>query len=231
MYLHFPIFYTYLDFGNPTFDRSYWYSIGALFRWQTLWGNLCFAVLLQTYLTTCAYGLQFVTILVIGLELEEMWIDPLQKSSSFSDFWSKRWNLSVHRALKGGVFKPVRRYFPKYIALVATFLASGLFHEWLIWVVFSPLPESSDCNTSICYQPTYGPAIAFFLFQAALISLEFWIGNHLKVYMGLIPGPLATLAVLCIGGSCAHWFSDAYCHSTFFVDSRVAYPFVRRFDQ
>ena len=186
-------------------------------------------VLFQIYLATCAFGLQMVTILVTGLQVEEMWVEPLSKSSSFSDFWSRRWNISIHTTLKRGVFLPVRKYCNKYIALLATFVASGLFHEWLVWISFSPT-KADNCPDGQCYQPPYGPATAFFLFQSFLIAMEFWLGAKLKSTMSVVPPQLATLLVICIGGTVAHWFSDAYVHSDFFLDSQVAYILVRRID-
>jgi predicted benzoate:H+ symporter BenE len=125
----------------------------------------------------------------------------------------------------------VRRHFPKYAALAATFLASGLFHEWLVWLTFSPLtvPSPGDtCLNASCFQPTYGPATAFFLFQAVLIAIEFCIGENVKVVTKPIPTPLATLLVICIGGSVTHWFSDGYVHSSFFLDAQVAFVAIKR---
>ena len=195
------------------------------------------AVFFQTYLATCAFGLQLVTILVTGLDVEEMWINPLSESTSFSDFWGRRWNLSVHNALKRGVFKPARRYFPKCIALGATFLASGLFHEWIVWLVFSPLSNdeqrfNEDCDAWKCYTPTYSPAVVFFMFQGFLISIEFLMSQQQKKLLrDNIPGSIATLLIICIGGSLAHFFSDAYVHSSFYVGACVAYPVIKPINQ
>ena len=131
LYLAYPDIF--IDFGVPltALEKANRYSIATIFQWRTLWHNLCFAFFFKTYMQTCGYGLQLMTILITGRQLEEMWIDPLSGSISFSDFWSRRWNQAVHRTLKRGVFLPVRRYAPKYVAILATFLASGIFHEWL----------------------------------------------------------------------------------------------------
>jgi hypothetical protein len=137
----------------------------------------------------------------------------------------------VHTTLKHGVYLPVRRFFPKYVALTATFLASGLFHEWLVWLTFSPVAEPSPggtCQNVSCFQPTYGPATAFFLFQAVLIAVEFFVGRNVKVVTNLIPTPLATILVICIGGSVAHWFSDGYVNSSFFLDAQVAFVTIKQ---
>ncbi|CAB9504739.1 long-chain-alcohol O-fatty-acyltransferase [Seminavis robusta] len=229
LYELFPDIFPQFGTGNE-FDKQAWYSWQEIFRWQRLWENLCFTVFFSIYLSTCAFGLQVFVMLFTGIQIEEMWVDPVSKSVSFSEFWARRWNLSVHTTLKRGVFKPVRRFFPKYVALASTFLASGLFHEWIVWLTFAPVFESisdarnkDSCPNASCFQPTYGPAIVFFLFQAMLIALEFLVGSHLKGFTDAIPTPLATLLVVCIGGSMAHWFSDGYVHSSFFLDAQVAY--------
>ena len=59
--------------------------------------------------------------------------NPLLKASSPSNFWSGRWNLVIHGALKRGVFKPVYNLSSsKLVAILVTFLASGLFHEFIL---------------------------------------------------------------------------------------------------
>lgn len=95
------------------------------------------------------------------------------------------------------------------------------------WVSFHPLADS-DCERISCFEPTYGPTTVFFLFQAILIALEFWLGKSTTRYTANIPRPIATLLVVCMGASMAHWFSEAYVHSRFFLDSRVAYILVKR---
>jgi hypothetical protein len=56
--------------------------------------------------------------------------NPMFLSKSPSDFWSRRWNLLIHRVLKGGVYKPIRKHFKSAaLASIAAFMASGAFHE------------------------------------------------------------------------------------------------------
>ena len=117
-----------------------------------------------------------------------------------------RWNLTVHGILKRGVYKPVRTRFSRFIASAATFMASGLFHEWLLSseylpciilytivpiltlndnflqmpssnvVVFYPDFEDGSCSP-LCYLPGYGRNTLFFLWNAFIISLEYAIGG------------------------------------------------------
>ncbi|MCL7025438.1 hypothetical protein MKW94_021494 [Papaver nudicaule] len=58
-------------------------------------------------------------------------------STSFQDFWGKRWNLMVSDILRQTVYKPVRHVFSRswgmYVAILATFTVSGLLHELLLF--------------------------------------------------------------------------------------------------
>jgi len=89
-----------------------------------------------------------------GVEQIPMMLNPVFESSSPSDFWGRRWNLvgetffhfifqfhsvcltiiflEVHGVLKRGVHKPVRAKYSRLTATVATFFASGIFHEWVL---------------------------------------------------------------------------------------------------
>lgn len=101
-----------------------------------LGNNFFGAIIFQSLLVTFGNGLRLITALLLGVETEEFMMNPVLKSSSPSDFWGKRWNLIIHYVLKGGVYKPVRKYFSKLIAAIAVFLTSGIFHEWMLSVIF-----------------------------------------------------------------------------------------------
>ena len=131
------------------------------------------------------------------------------------------------------MYLPVRRFCPKYVALMTTFVVSGLFHEWLVWLSFAPMADTAPrdrmtCRDGSCFQPTYGPATVFFLYQGGLIAVEFVLGKYLNGVTQAIPTQLATLIVICMGGSLAHWFSDGYIHSSFFLDAQVAFVVIKR---
>lgn len=99
---------------------------------------LCYSVLFQLYLTTFGYGLFTITSLC-GIQQGPMMLNPIFESTSPSDFWGRKWNMVVHGLLKRGVYKPLRSLshstIPKYsrfTASMAAFVASGVFHEWLL---------------------------------------------------------------------------------------------------
>ena len=118
----------YPDLEGPSLQDI---NIRIGFTPQQLINNASVAVLFQVYLTTFGYGLTFLASLC-GVQVTTMMLNPLFESTSPSDFWGRKWNMVVHGILKRGVYKPVRTKYPRFVASLATFTASGLFHEWLL---------------------------------------------------------------------------------------------------
>ena len=66
-----------------------------------------------------------------GVKMQEgMMKNPVLKASSPSDFWSGRWNLLVHGALKRGVFKPVYSLSSKLIAKTISYDVGVLYKNY-----------------------------------------------------------------------------------------------------
>ena len=192
-----------------------WYESSKL--WDlTYWkNNVLYALLFQLYLSTFGEGLLFITQFATGMKAQPIMDNPLFESSSPSDFWGRRWNLIIHQCLKDGVYKPVRsRGGSPALAVGAAFLASGLFHEWLLPAVFFDYPVA------------FGFTTLFFAWQGLLVSLESLMGDwKLFVRMGqTLPAPLRTLFVILLGVPLGHWFCDSYVRSDFFHQGSVAFP-------
>ncbi|KAI3866045.1 hypothetical protein MKX03_024744 [Papaver bracteatum] len=91
---------------------------------------------LELMLIVIAGSVQF----FLGLELEPQFNQPFL-STSLQDFWGKRWNLMVTGILRPTVYQPVQSIFmrivgkrcAKLIALLATFVVSGLMHELIVY--------------------------------------------------------------------------------------------------
>jgi len=67
-----------------------------------------------------------------GVSPEEAFLSPLLSSRSFKEAWGERWNLLVHSYLKSIVYKPLRRRGASATAAtLASFVASGLLHEYM----------------------------------------------------------------------------------------------------
>lgn len=174
------------------------------------------------YLTTYCEGLALAFAVATGYQTQPLMSNPLFGSKSPSDFWGRRWNLVVHTVLKNGVFKPVRRYFSKTTAVVAAFLASAAFHEWLLLAVFFPSSGQLDPGTGVCisscYTPTYGNALVFFLWQALLIAMEIMVGGSpiVQQLSKTLPQPVKTSLIIAMGIPLAHYFTEPYFRSGFF---------------
>jgi hypothetical protein len=190
-------------------------------------------VLFQLYLTTFCEGLDAATALVTGFESEPVMLNPVFESKTPTDFWSQRWNRLVHGVLKSGVYLPVRHFYkaPREMAVLATFLASGLFHEWLnhhVFAITDPKCYSMDHFSPACLTPTFGGSIGFMIWQAVLVALEWRIGNWLIFsYVAKMPS-VQSISIILIGLPLAHWFCEPYIRSDFFAHGQFAFPMILR---
>jgi Membrane bound O-acyl transferase family len=200
-----------------------WYAMDRFWTWQLYANSLLQALLFQMYLTTYCEGMALAFTGLSGCQTMPVMLNPLMESKSPLDFWGRRWNLLVHHVLKNGVFKPVRKYFcSPTVAVVATFVASGIFHEWLLWAIFTNTngqldPVTGECLSS-CYRPTHGSALLFFLWQAVLIALELMVGRTAFFrYLGkTLPQPIKTSLIVAMGLPIAHYFMEPYFECGFF---------------
>lgn len=115
-----------------------------------VWKLFCFLSL-----TTDAFSL---LLCLLHLQPQPMFRNPLLRSSSPRDFWGQRWNLLIHGLFKRTVYKPLlQNGFPQPVAVMSSFLVSGLFHEYVCGFISWP---SAGCN------------LLFFLTQAPFILLQ-----------------------------------------------------------
>ncbi|KAL3810513.1 hypothetical protein ACHAXA_005655 [Cyclostephanos tholiformis] len=203
-------------------------KLGTGFSRGQLINNTLVAILFQILLTTFGFGLSFLASLA-GVQLVPFMLNPIFESSSPSDFWGRRWNLVVHGILKRGVYKPIRSKYSRLVASVATFIVSGLFHEWLLSVAFQPEGEDGVCY-SACYYPGYGRNTLFFVWNALLIGLEYAIGGAaiFQIIRAHLPLMVVSLLVASTALPTAHWFTNDYVRSDFFNDTLIGFPAIIR---
>ncbi|KAI3900120.1 hypothetical protein MKW98_001020 [Papaver atlanticum] len=91
-------------------------------------------------------------------------------STSFHDFWGRRWNLVSSNILRLMVYKPVRHIFKrswgKYVAILATFFVSGLMHELLFFYIDWQKP---------CWD-----ILGFFILHGVCVAVEIKVKQSLK---------------------------------------------------
>jgi len=206
------------------------------FTRQQLVNNLAIAVLFQLYLTTFGFGINFLTSMC-GVQQIQLMLNPIFESSSPSDFWGRRWNLVIHGILKRGVYKPVRTRYSRWAASLAAFVASGIFHEWLLSIVFYTDGDDDD-NHEVVHTnkiidsiiPGYGRNTLFFVWNAILIGLEYAFGGAamFQLMKRHLPLTVVSLLVTSTALPMVHWFTNDYVRSDFFWDSQIGFPIIVR---
>jgi hypothetical protein len=122
----------------------------------------------------------------LGRAVRPLFDQPVY-ASSLSDWWGKRWNLSVHMVLTLVIWQPLRERIGAAWAATAVFAVSGVLHEYLL---------------SYPARGGWGGPTAYFAVQAAGMyaerqrPLRRWLRKHhlgqISWTLGitLLPGPL-----------------------------------------
>lgn len=184
------------------------------------WGNLANSYLVGALLKiTLEGGLTAASVAMsvyTGLRTVDVNLYPLTATSSPSDFWGRRWNRLVSNGLKRAVFKPLRMGgLSRPLAALATFVASGLLHEYMLIVVAMYHP-SRDGNTTA--EPSYGNHLVFFLWNAVVLVLDGLLRGTKAIEWAErnIPSPLRTVLVLMTVLPVVHLFTDEYINMGFY---------------
>lgn len=193
--------------------------------------NIVGAGLFQLYLTTLIYGVGVITILAgIDVNIEETMKNPLLTATSPSDFWGRKWNLIVHGALKGGVFKPVYKYTSRSLALFACFFASGLLHEYILLYLFKThyvsrcfVDNGANGQCNVTFSPTTGKQTAFFLWNGVLVGIEMLIVKKgifkkSRSFFAKLPALIKSFFIIMTAIPVSHWFLHCYIQTNLFSD-------------
>lgn len=145
-------------------------------------------------------------------------------------------SLVVHGFLKRGVYKPVRTRYSRLAAATAAFLASGFFHEWLLSVTLYPDYDHDsigECTPPSCFRPGYGRNTLFFVWNAALIGIEYAVSGAavFKLLKTHLPLTVISLLVTCTALPVAHWFTNDYVRTDFFHDGQLGWPIIIRLEE
>lgn len=131
---------------------------------------------------------------LLGLELEQPFDQPYL-STSFQDFWGRRWNLISTDVLRLTVYNPIfhhtSRTLGPYWALIAaimgSFFVSALMHELIFYHL---------CRVG----PTWGSTLFFFV-QGLCLVVEIGLKRKLNISRRLprvITGPLIFTFMICM---------------------------------
>jgi len=164
---------------------------------------------------------------VLGYKVKQMMRNPMLEATSPSDFWGRRWNVLVHSVMKRGVYKPVRKYSSSAVAAsLAVFVASGLFHEWLVHVVFLHNRPSSSSTSEVLL----GSNTAFFVWNFVVIVSEKVLAGTkgVKSLGRMIPSMLLPFVIIMTSLPMAHWFGNPYLKGGFFEDYEKCLILIRK---
>lgn len=188
-------------------------------------GN-CFlaAYMFQLLLGLFGFAMSAVVQFGFGLKTNVSMRNPMLEATSPSDFWGKRWNTLVHGVLKRGVYKPVRRHSSAFMASLAAFVASGVFHEWIV----SVMAFKRECpgDEPDCYQPEIGSNATFFLWNAGVIAVESLLRRNALVEKvgSILPRIGVTIIIIMTSLPLAHLFADPYIRAGFFSHYKQGFP-------
>jgi hypothetical protein len=175
---------------------------------------------------TGSKGVSLVASLLTGYSTTEMSDRPLTASASFAEFWGRRWNRIMAGGLRRGVFQPaIKAGFPRVVAALITFLASGLFHEYILLIMTwrGGMPNNP---LGIAYTPKFGNQTTFFAWNGLLLVVESLL-QHTRPIVWIranFPKPILTALVLVSVLPVGHFFIDEYVASGFFSDQAWGYP-------
>jgi len=174
--------------------------------------------MLSTSLSQSTTGISFLFNLLYGYETLEVVLNPILKSKSPTDFWSKRWNLAVHKGLKNGAYKPVRTFTnSRVLAVLVTFVVSGIIHEYVNLVLFFDREVHFEWKQ-----------ILFFSWNAILVLLEYalgdfflfrWISEH-------VPSYIVSTLVVTTALPLAHLFLGDWIKGGYFDSVMMAEPLI-----
>ena len=170
---------------------------------------------------------------VKGYLTKPTFLNPLWDSTSPTDFWGRKWNLMIHNVLKYGVFLPSRKFVPTKVAILVSFIMSGLIHDYVWAVIFYHHGHQRDAETGIChgcFKATTLKLTAFFLWNGVILLLEkplaklppfTWCSAHL-------PRPLLSTLVLLTALPVSHWYMGDWAVGGYFNDFTIALWHVRK---
>ena len=197
-------------------DRNTWTS---LFSWRSLANNYIMAFHTSVSLEIGAAGIALGISMLSGIETMDLNISPLTTSTSPSDFWGNRWTRVVSSALKRGVFVPLRKQgISRPVAALATFVASGLLHEYLLLVITYKQP-AADLNVA-------GSHLAFFIWNGVVLGIDHMLrGNKIVDALSkALPGRIRSFLVVLTVLPLAHLFTQVYVDVGFYTAFSRGFP-------
>jgi hypothetical protein len=209
-----------LDSFAPSWDLlhpGHWgncYLLGSLFLLMTSFA-----------LNAAAFGEN-----IKGFATPPVFANPLLDSESPSDFWGRKWNLTIHRNLKGGFYRPLRKIGASVLlASGVTFAMSGILHDFYTRLMFyqherHARPDDPEPNIR-GLDHGHWKMLAFFSYNWILIMLERPVAMLLpaSTIIQKLPKFIRSTMILFICLPVSHWFTSQWALGGYFEAKQLGY--------
>lgn len=217
-----PNRYELLSTASSSAVDSMDHTLSEMLDWRHLVNNYFAALLISISLSQSCAGVGLIYNLLYGVQTYDMVLNPMLKSRSVTDFWGRRWNVLVHTGLKNGVYKPVRSAtLSRGWAVAATFVASGLIHEYVNYVMFGGHGHRGDAAFVSAFADGYKfrwKQMIFFGWNGTLLLGEYVFGaTRIARYMAeTLPSPIITALVMSTALPLGHLFTGDWIRGGYF---------------
>jgi len=216
------LYYNFKPFDSPVVLDNYHLHLTDLLSPAHL-GN-AYGLALTVYLTL-SFGFRLTALgeQLKGYRTQPIFHNPLFTSRSPSEFWGKRWNLTIHRILKHGAFLPARQFVTTNAAVLWTFVVSGLIHDYSWSLIFyqheHTLNEQGECTD--CFAPIFWKLTAFFAWNGCVMLLERPLGPIFNRYTRKWPTVIVSTLVVFTALPVSHWYSGDWAMGGYFHDLSI----------
>lgn len=176
---------------------------------------------LAVYLTlSTGFNLNAFNEMIKGADVERIFDSPFLLSRTPTEFWTERWNLMTQSLLKTAVFLPLRQHISAKLAVLGTFVASGLYHEYVWMCTFYNqkhlLEGGGQCEN--CHEFQFGRVTAFFVYTGTLVLLQRPLGRlgPFQWMFKNLPRPVLAHLLLLLHLPVAAWYYGDWIHGGYF---------------
>lgn len=133
----------------------------------------------------------------------------------------------IHNILKGGVFLPAKKYVSTSMAVLLSFVVSGLMHDYVWMCIFYHYREERDEVAGVClecFAPTAFKLTAFFFWNGVIMMLEKPLGKlpPFTWFAKNLPLPILSTLVVLTALPVSHWYTGDWAVSGNFSDFATA---------
>jgi hypothetical protein len=222
--LSWEMHYQFRPFASPSPVQLHEYHLNYDLWQPAHLGNM-YGLAVLTYLTLSfgfdltAIGEQFK-----GYYTAPLFDLPLWTSRGPTEFWTLKWNRMIHIVLKYGAFYPARQFCSPRLAVLLTFIVSGLVHDFVWSLIF----YRHDPQDDLQFAPVVFKLTAFFLWNGVVMVLERPVGRLIQPVSSQLPTIVVSTLVVLTALPVAHWYVGDWVEGGYFRDLSIGLWTIRK---